>query len=238
MPRTRGTLQKVRGLFDRALHRPRGGLFIAVGVAALAIAGGAAAFAVRSAASDQGLSDGFSAFARLPPAQWPDSMPPIALEHSADYVGVSPTEFLHRFRLLRTGLTLGPARSEGQGELYAYVSDDGQAACMFLTGQSGTCFKDNYAPHVRGVFPEISPGYPGQTPAMTAIVADNVQSVDLSVSGTRTSLPISENSIYADLTGLQAADSLALHITYSDLTTDVISLLNPLDAAVHPVVPR
>jgi hypothetical protein len=202
-------------------------VLVAVAAAALAVAGGASALAFHYFASSPGFSAGFSAFDRLPPAAWPDSVPRVALERSAAYVGVSQDRFLQRLRLVRTGLTLGPGRSQGEGELYAYVGDRGETACMFLTGQSGTCFNATYAPHVQGVLPEISPGYPGQTPALAAIVADNVAAIELDVSDRVMPLRIINNSVYANLAALQGTDRLTLHVTYDDGRTAVVSLPNP-----------
>jgi hypothetical protein len=99
---------------------------------------------------------------------------------------------------------------------------------MFLTGQSGTCFKADYAQHVQGVLPDINPGYPGQSPALTAIVADSVGSVDLDVSGRLTALPIVNNSVYANLVGLEPTDRVALNVTYEDGSTAISALRNPL----------
>jgi hypothetical protein len=225
-----------RLLTSRAARRPR--FVLAVAAVGLAVAGGASALAVHYLGPSPGFSAGFSAFNRLPPAPWPDSMPRMALEHAAANVEVSPNVFSQRLRLLRTGLTLGPGHTQGQGQLYAYISDDGQSGCMFLTGQSGACFKSDYARYIQGLMPDISPGYPGQSPALAALVADNVTSVDLDLSGQLTRLPIMNNSIYMDLSGLKGSDTIALHVTYDDGSTAVDSLVNPLSMPVSPKVPR
>ena len=73
------------------------------------------------------------------------------------------------------GLTLGPGRGQGEGELYAYIADDHATACMFVTGQGGGCVNAATAPRVQGVMSQVLPGYPGQTPAAVAIVVDNVE---------------------------------------------------------------
>ncbi len=67
-----------------------------------------------------------------------------------------------------------------------------------------------------GVLPGVFPGYPGQTPAFAAIVADNVKTVELAVRGKRTDLPILNNSVYADLDFVGACDTLAVVTTYRD----------------------
>jgi hypothetical protein len=203
-------------------------LSLAAAAAALALVSGASALAFHYLGASPGFSGGLSAVDRIPPASWPASVPRVALEHSAAYIGVSPDAFLQRFRLLRAGLALGPGRSQDRGELYAYVAADGLSACMFLTGQGGTCFKADYARHVQGVLPDINPGYPGQAPALTAIVADSVRSVDLDVSGRLTPLPIVNNSIYANLVGLELTDRVALNVTYEDGSTAITVLRNPL----------
>jgi hypothetical protein len=136
--------------------------------------------------------------------------------------------------VLRTELTLGPGLSQGQGALYAYVSEDGRTACLFLTGQTGACFNPSDAPDVQGVFPVISGGYPGQAPALIAIVADSVVSVELDISNQLRDLPIVSNSIYVDLEDLGSADTISLHVSYKDGSTADDSLPNPLRGKVSP----
>jgi hypothetical protein len=207
-------------------RRPR--LLVAVVAAALAIAGGASALAVHYLGpSSPGFTAGFSAYDRLPPAAWPSSLPRVGLDRAAGYMGVSTTDFQQGLRLLRSGLTLGPGRSQGEGKLYAYIGDDYTAACMFLTGQGGGCVNAANAPRVHGLMSHLFPGYPGQTPAAVAIVADNVKSVDLVINRKSTNVPIINNSIYADLNGLQADDPIELHATYEDGSTWVYPLFNP-----------
>jgi hypothetical protein len=214
-----------RGLF-RLGWRRRPRLLVAVVAATLAVAGGASALAVHYLGPSPGFTAGFSSYDRLPPAAWPRSLPRVGLEHAAGYLGVSTTEFEQGLRLLRTGLTLGPGRSQGEGELYAYIGDDHTTACMFLTGQGGGCVNAANAPRVQGLMSHVLPGYPGQTPAAVAIVADNVKSVDLVINGESTSVPIVNNSIYADLNSLQAGDTIELHATYEDGSTWVYPLFN------------
>jgi hypothetical protein len=219
-------------LFVRSAVRPR--LTVAIAVAALTVAGGTSALAYHYLGPSPGFTAGFAAFDNGAPAPWPASLPQVALDRSAAYEGVSSSEFLQRFRLLRTGLSLGSGQTRGQGQLYAYIGSDGRTACMFLTGQAGTCLNAQDAPNFQGVMPLIAPGYPGQTPALIGIVADNVASVDISLSGRITKVPIESNSIYADLTGLEPSDVVSLHITYGDGSTAVQSLPNPLSAQVTP----
>jgi hypothetical protein len=223
---TAGRLPRRRFSALPAPRRPR--LVVFAAAAALTVAGAASALAIYTFGPSPGFSAGFSAFDQHAPAPWPDSVPRVALERSAAYVGVSTSTFLQRLRLLRTGLSLGPGRSDGLGELYAYIGDNGETGCMFLTGQTGTCFKANYARHVRGVLPVINPGYPGQTPALTAIVADNVKSLELNISNRLTRQQIINNSVYVDLARLQKTDTVALRITYDDGSTAGVSLVNPL----------
>ena len=213
-----------RALLQR-LARPR--LVLAALAATLAAAGGASALAIHYLGPSPGFTAGFSAFDRLPPTAWPSSMPRIALDRSAAYMGVSPVQFEQGLRRLRTGLTLGPGRSRGHGELYAYVGGDRTTACMFLTGQGGGCVNATNVSHVQGVLTQLFPGYPGQTPAVVAIVADNVESVDLVYGGRHVDVPIVNNSVYADLEGLEAGESIELHATYNDGSSWVYPLLNP-----------
>ncbi|MGD0715720.1 MAG: hypothetical protein ABSB24_16265 [Gaiellaceae bacterium] len=197
-----------------------------VGIAvALTLAGGAGAIA-RYLGSSPGFTAGFSAFDRLPAATWPPSMDRVGLEHSAAYLGLTPAQAEKRLRVLQTGLTLGPGHTQGQGALYAFLGDNG-TACVFLTGQGGTCLNEHYSPRFPGVLPMVLPGYPGETPALAAIVADNVSTVRLLVNGTARPLSIVNNSVYTSLKDIASDDTIALEADYADGASHVFPLASP-----------
>jgi hypothetical protein len=103
---------------------------------------------------------------------------------------------------------------------------------MFLSGQGGTCLDLAHLAETDGVMAQVEPGYPGQTPAVVALVADNVRSVHLEVAGEAASVPIVNNSIYADLVNLQACDTVGLAVTYGDGSTRTLTLPNPIGGVV------
>jgi hypothetical protein len=219
---------KARRRLGVAFRVDRRARLITFVVATALLIGAASALAVHYLGPSPGFTAGFSAREDLPPADWPSNMPRAALEHQAAYMGVSTDEYLRNMRRLRTGLTLGPGRSRGQGELYAYIGDDG-TACMFLTGQGGDCVNGRAAalPPFYGVDPSLYPGYPGQTPAVAAIVADNVTSVQLDVAGHTRPLDIINNSVYADLDGLEAGDTIEVRFTFANGACNTVPLPNP-----------
>ena len=215
-------------------RRPR--LVLAALVTTLAVAAGAGA-AIYQYVDDSspGLSSGFSAFNRLPPVTSLPTQSGFELTgHTpADMMGVSITQFEQGLRLLQTNLTLGPSDTQGQGQLYAYIGDDNDNTyCMILTGQGAECVTPQNAPHINpyypGVMPAVFPGNPGETPAVTALVADDVSSISLVTNGQSADIPIVNNSIYANLTGIKAGDTISLDATYSDGGTHEFPLQNCL----------
>jgi hypothetical protein len=211
------------------LHRMRSlrrRTVVAIAAGFVAVAGGTSALAYRYFGPSPGFSAGLSAFDRLPPAAWPSTIPRFALDRSAEVVGITPSEAEQRLRLLQTGLTLGPGRTRGEGRLYAFQGSPG-TACIFLTGQGGTCVTPRMTNYVQSVMWGVFPGYPGETPAVVALVADNVRAVDVDISGITRSVPIINNSIYADLTGLTSTDTISLIVHFADGTTKTITAPNP-----------
>jgi hypothetical protein len=69
-------------------------------------------------------------------------------------------------------------------------------------------------------------GYPGQTPAVVAIVADNVTDVWLDHNNERRAVSIVNNSIYVDQVGVHTGDRVALVFEYADGTTREIVVPN------------
>jgi hypothetical protein len=216
-------------------RRPRRRILVAALVATAAIGGGASALAYHYLGPSPGFTSGFSAFDRLPPEAPPPGKQ--GLVFMASHLGLSDAEAAERWRLVQTGVTLGDGRSENRGKIYALLGNDG-SACLLLLGQGGTCINKAATEHTSpGILPQILPGYPGQTPALVALVADNVDSVAISISDRTQSLPIINNSIYTDLTDMKPCDTLALNVTYDDSSTRSLDLTRHA-AASCPNRPR
>ena len=212
-----------RGAVGRDAARGRSRRVVAAIAAALVVAaGGTAAVAYHYLGPSPGFTAGLSAFDRLPPAEWPSSLPRIALEHSAAAVGISTSEAEQRLRLLQNGLTLGPGRTQGHGSLYAFQGSPG-TACMFLTGQGGTCVTPQSVDYSQSVMWGVFSGYPGETPAIVALVADNVRAVEVDISGNTRSIPIVNNSVYADLTGSSTTPTVSLIVHFADGTSKTLT---------------
>jgi hypothetical protein len=191
----------------------------------LGIAGGASALAIHYLGPSPGFSAGFSSFDRLPPAELPTFLSRQDLERDAAYIGIPKAEVTQRLRLLQSGLTLGRGRTQGAGRLYALIGPRG-TACLYLAGQFGTCVDEANAPHAPGVLMGTAGGYPGQTPAVVAIVADNVTDVWLDHNNERRAVSIVNNSIYVDQVGVHTGDRVALVFEYADGTTREIVVPN------------
>jgi hypothetical protein len=189
---------------------------VIVGVAVLIAAGaGATVPGDRLLGPSPGFTAGVSAFERLPRAEWPSSMPRVSLEHSAAAVGLSPDEAEAGLRLLQTNLRMGPGRSEGRGSFYAYPGPNG-TACMFLIGQGAACITPGAIQFVPGAEAMVLPGYPGQTPAIAGLVADNVHTVEVVSNGRRWPVRIINNSFYSDLEGVTSNDAVEIDARYAD----------------------
>lgn len=197
-------------------------LLVVVAAAVVGVGGAAGALAYRYLGPSPGFTAGLSAFDQLPRAEWPASMPRVGLEHAAAYVGISPAEAEMRLRRLQTGRT--------QGDLYAFQGPNG-TVCVFLSGRFGDCLDEANAPRSPGVMATLSPGYPHESPAVVAIVADNVERVTLVDSGRRNELPIINNSVYADLTAAAPSDTISLEARYADGSTRTFPLLNTLSGS-------
>jgi hypothetical protein len=210
-------------LWIRSLHRRTA---VAVSVVLLAAIGAASAVAYHYLGPSPGFSAGLSAFDRLPQATWPSSIPRFALDRSAEAVGITPTEAERRLRLLQTGLTLGTGTTRGEGSLYAFQGSPG-TACIFLTGQGGTCVTPRMTNNNQSVMWGVFPGYPGETPAIVALVADNVREVEVDISGVTRSIPVVNNSVYADLHGLTRTATISLIVHFADGTTKTMTAPNP-----------
>lgn len=189
---------------------------------AMAVAGTASAVAYHYLGPSPGFTAGISAFDRLPPVTAaPAGIPSVGLDRSAAYAGISPAQAVARLRLLQSGLS--------QGDLYAFEGDNG-TVCVFLTGHFGKCLSSSNTRATEahaGVLATISPGYPNESPAVVAVVADNVAAVDLVIDGAARNIPIVNNSIYAELGGLKPTDTISLNVRYADNSERTFPLLNP-----------
>lgn len=206
----------------------RSPLVLAMLASTILILGVASAFAYRMLSSDApGFTSGFSSFENLPQTAWPASISPHARERFAAVLGLNSRDAEPRLRLLRTGLALAPPDEQGQGRLYALIGPNG-GACYFLAGLGGGCLTEsNVGPGAPSLLATVSPGYPGQTPAIVGIVADNVRSVSADVGGQIIALDLVNNSIYADLSGLMPDEAIRLLVDYQDGTSRTMSLPNP-----------
>jgi hypothetical protein len=203
----------------------RGRVVVAFSAAALVLAAAAGAVAYRLAGSSPGFTAGFSAFSSLPSASWPSTMPRVALERAAAYMGVTPEEFESRLRLVRSDAPRDIDANK-TAQVYAYVAADG-TACMFLSGEGGRCIDKRDAPAFPGVLPEIFPEYAGEPRILVALVADNVTNATLRHVGARDlELQIDNNSIVAPLEASDAdtAQPYELVIDYADGTRHVMPL--------------
>jgi hypothetical protein len=70
----------------------------------------------------------------------------------------------------------------------------------------------------------VLPGYPGQTPAIAGIVADNVRAVEVITNGRSWAVPIINNSFYSDLEGVTSEDAVEIHVQYADGSTRNITV--------------
>lgn len=199
--------------------RNRWGLGFALTVAlAVAAAAGASALAYELfAPRAPGFGSGFSAATQLPPAPRPADLPVDALARAAATIGISPDDAASRLRILRSGLSLGPEGTENGGTLYGLLGADG-TACFFLTGQGGSCLtSSNMKPDAPDVLADVITGYPGQTPALVGIVADDVRTVAARIGDQPPqTLDIVNNSIYFELPQLAPTDRIALLVSYQD----------------------
>lgn len=150
---------------------------------------------------------GLSAFDRLPRADVPETLPPIALERTAAYVGLEEAEARTGFRQLRSGLD--------HGDMYAFRAP-GDGVCLFLARHFADCVDEANAGRIEGVFAAVSPGYPGEDPALVGMAADNVASVTLIVDGgLREEIPIINNSIYFDF-DVPPTAGVRVEVRYAD----------------------
>lgn len=205
---------------------------VLVGVVLLAAVTAASAVAYHYLGPSPGFSAGLSSLDNLPPAPWPSSLPRDALDNAAGVAGLTPDQALARLRLAQSGLSLGQEKGKDIS-LYAFEGKAG-TACLFITGPdaSAICLPSEmtHNPALDGVAFADGGGESAQTPgpfAVWGLVADNVSGVDTDVSGVTHSVPIVNNSFYADYDQITTTDTIKLMVTFNDGTVRTFHLPNP-----------
>ena len=205
---------------------------VLAGVAVLAGVGATSAVAYHYFDPSPGFSAGLSSLNNLPLAPWPSSLPRTALDNAAGAAGLTPDQAAQRLRLVQTGLSLGQENAKGIS-LYAFQGKSG-TGCLFITGpdSGGICLPswmtgnsalDGVAYAVGG---SNSPKTPGPV-AVWGLVADNVREVETDISGVTHTVPIVNNSFYADYDALASTDSIKLIIHFDHRRTRSFDLPNP-----------
>ncbi len=210
---------------------------VLVGVAFLAAVTAASAVAYHYLGPSPGFSAGLSSLDNLPPAPWPSSLPGgLAAEAAA--TGLTASQAEQRLRLVQSGLSLGNTNGIS---LYAFQGNGG-TGCLFITGPdaSGICLPSSMTnnPALDGVAFADGGGDSPQTPgplAVWGLVADNVSGIETDVSGVTHSVPIVNNSFYAEYDQITSTDPIKLVITFSDGAVRTFHLPNPYaDNRVDP----
>jgi hypothetical protein len=203
---------------------------VAVSVALLAALGAGSALAYEYLGPSPGFTAGLSALNTLPPVAWPSSLPSGALADEAGAIGLTASQAGQRLRLLQSGRSLGNTNGIN---LYAFPGNGG-TGCLFITGPdaSGICLSPSMAnnPALDGVAYANGGGDSMQTPgplAVWGLVADNVSGVETDISGVTHTVPIVNNSFYADYDQITTADTIRLMVTFTDGTTKTFDLANP-----------
>jgi hypothetical protein len=154
-----------------------------------------------------GFPGGISSLRDLPTAEVPASIPPIAVDNAASYVGLPADDARARMRRIGRG---------SQGDLYAFQGDDG-SVCLFLARRLGTCLRADHFTRLRvpGVFATVSPGYPDEEPVLVGLVADDVKRVWTVVDGVSRLITIDNNAIYAPIPKGES-NPISVEVEYDD----------------------
>jgi hypothetical protein len=160
-----------------------------------------------------GMSAGVAAIDALPAVA---SLPPDVLawvEQSARDMGNDPSQAKTRVRKLRSNL--GARHSD----LYAYKEENG-AICVDLTHQAALCpFRLDDGPP--GIDWFTAGGWESIPSSVVGLVADNVVRVSLLADGTSRTVPIVNNSIFAELPSAAPAE---LHLSFRDGSERTIAI--------------
>lgn len=207
---------------------------VAVSVTVLAGLGAGSALAYHYLGPSPGFSAGLSALNKLPPVAWPSSLPKGGLADEAAATGLAASQAEQRLRLVQSGLSLGNTNGIS---LYAFQGNGG-TGCLYITGPdaSGICLPSSMTnnPALDGVAFADGGGETAQTPgplAVWGLVADNVSGVATDLSGVTHTVPIVNNSFYADYDQITTADTIKLMLTFTDGTTRTFDLPNPYTGA-------
>jgi hypothetical protein len=206
---------------------------VLVAVAALAAVGAASAVAYEYLGPSPGFTAGLSSLNKLPPVPWPSSVPKGGLANEAASTGLTPAQAEQRMRLAQSDLSLGQG-DVGDIDLYAFPGDSG-SACLFVTAplSGGICLPTSNVsnPALDGVAWAAWGGDGPKTPTgplgVFGLVADNVTGVEADISGTTRSIPIVNNSFYADYNQITSKDSIKLIVRFDDGTTRRLTAPNP-----------
>ncbi|HKU55611.1 MAG TPA: hypothetical protein VJP41_01170 [Gaiellaceae bacterium] len=206
---------------------------VLVAVAALAAVGAASAVAYHYLGPSPGFTAGLSSLNKLPPVPWPSSVPEGGLANEAASTGLTPAQAEQRMRLAQSGLSLGQG-DVGDIDLYAFPGESG-SACLFVTAplSGGICLPTSNVsnPALDGVAWAAWGGDGPKTPTgplgVFGLVADNVTGVEADISGTTRSIPIVNNSFYADYDQITSKDSIKLIVRFDDGTTRTLTAPNP-----------
>ena len=202
---------------------------IAVSVAVLAAAGAGSALAYHYLGPSPGFTAGLSGLNSLPTVPWPSSIPKDGLPQLASATGLTASQAEQRMRLVQSGLSLG---DKTRIDLYAFPGAEG-SACVFVTGSGGICLPTwmTSNPALDGVawaaWGGDGPMAPTGPLGVFGLVADNVSGVEADISGTTRSIPIVNNSFYANYDQITNKDSIKLIVQFDDGTTRTFHAPNP-----------
>ena len=202
---------------------------VAVSVAVLAAAGAGSALAYQYLGPSPGFTAGLSGLNSLPTVPWPSSIPKDGLPQLASATGLTASQAEQRMRLVQSGLSLG---DKSGIDLYAFPGADG-SACVFVTGSGGICLPTwmTSNPALDGVAWAAWGGDGPITPTgplgVFGLVADNVSGVEADIIGTTRSIPIVNNSFYANYNQITNTESIKLIVHFDDGTTRTFHAPNP-----------
>jgi hypothetical protein len=201
---------------------------VAISVALLAAVGAGSALAYHYLGPSPGFTAGLSGLNSLPTVPWPSSIPTDGLSSMASATGLTAGQAEQRMRLVQSGLSLG----NQSVDLYAFPGKRG-SACLFLTGSGSICLPTwmTSNPALDGVawaaWGGDGPMAPTGPLGVFGLLADNVSRVEADISGTTRSIPIVNNSFYANFDQIKHTDSIKLIVHFDDGTVRTFSAPNP-----------